>query len=78
MLCHSYVTQVLLNDLDVSASHMDRLINDIVASPSIEQKFLPHEHQCMKDAVSSFLALAPRFRSILRVRLSDGHNKLLC
>jgi conserved oligomeric Golgi complex subunit 4 len=65
--------QVLLNDLDVSASHTDRLIKDVVSSPSIEQNFLPHEHQPVKDALSSFLALVPRFKSILRVRLWRRH-----
>ncbi|KAI0317766.1 COG4-domain-containing protein [Amylostereum chailletii] len=56
----------LLNDLDLSASHMERLIKDVLSAPTISQGFLADEQASVTASVSSFTTLVPKFRSILR------------
>lgn len=62
------VVQILLNDLDVSSSHMERLIKDLAASEAISQYFLDSEAEGVRGSISAFTSLVPRFRSTLRVR----------
>ena len=59
--------QILLNDLDISSSHMERLIKELHTSPAITQNFLESEVEQVKASISSFTNLVPRFRSTLRV-----------
>ncbi len=59
--------QILLNDLDISSSHMERLIKDLCTSSSIIQNFLEPETESAKSSMASFNNLIPRFRSTLRV-----------
>ena len=59
--------QTLLNDLDVSSSHMERLIKDLVSAPTIPQSFLIEEVPTAKSCISAFNNLVPKFRSMLRV-----------
>ena len=61
------MVQILLNDLDVSSSHMERLIKDLIISDTISQNFLDFEVEAAKESISSFTNLVPRFRSTLRV-----------
>lgn len=63
-----FLRQILLNDLDVSSSHMERLIRDLASSPAIIQNFLYSEVETVKESIQSMNNLIPRFRSILRVR----------
>ena len=65
MLC----LQILLNDLDVSSSHMERLIKELNSSQIISQSFLEAEIDNAKESVSSLSMIIPRFRSTLRVRV---------
>jgi conserved oligomeric Golgi complex subunit 4 len=71
--------KTLLNDLDVSASHMERLVKDMLASPALEQNFLLEERTTVSTSISSFSTLVPKFRSILRVsqRICLSSTKLL-
>lgn len=60
-------TQILLNDLDVSSSHMDRLVKDLLTHPSILQHYSEDEYETVKSAISSLSALVAKFRSTIRV-----------
>ncbi|KAI0340154.1 COG4-domain-containing protein [Trametopsis cervina] len=68
---------ILLNDLDISSSHMERLIKDLVASDAIAQNFLDAEVEAVKTSISSFTNLVPRFRSTLRAGIEQLFNQLL-
>ncbi|KAI0029318.1 COG4 transport protein-domain-containing protein [Vararia minispora EC-137] len=71
----SFIT--LLNDLDVSASHMERLVKDVLASPALEQNFLEEERAGVSASISSFSTLVPKFRSILRAGVEQLFNQLM-
>ncbi|TFY55596.1 hypothetical protein EVG20_g9262 [Dentipellis fragilis] len=68
---------ILLNDLDVSAVHLERLINDLTTSPTISQNFLEDEQDAAKISISSLSTLIPKFRSILRAGIEQLFNQLL-
>lgn len=58
---------MLLNDLDISTGHMERLVKDISASSSLSQYFMDKERSDVSSFISSFLAVVPKFRSTLKV-----------
>ena len=60
---------MLLNDLDISSLHLDRLVKDVQGSPAIEQNFLYNEVADVKASISSLLTLSAKFKSTLRVSL---------
>jgi conserved oligomeric Golgi complex subunit 4 len=60
--------QILLNDLDVSSSHLERLVKDLLTHPSVSQHYNDNEYPSVKRTVSSLSGLVPKFRSTLRVR----------
>ncbi|KAI0303459.1 COG4-domain-containing protein [Multifurca ochricompacta] len=68
---------ILLNDLDVSALHMDRLIKDLLAAPMIPQSFPVDEVEAARTSISSFSSVVPKFQSILRVGVEQLFNQLL-
>ncbi|KAI9510394.1 COG4-domain-containing protein [Russula earlei] len=68
---------ILLNDLDVSASHMDRLVKDLLTSPVIPQTFPTEEVEGVRASISSFLNIVPKFQSTLRVGVEQLFNQLL-
>ncbi|KAF8479032.1 COG4-domain-containing protein [Russula ochroleuca] len=68
---------ILLNDLDVSASHMDRLVKDLLSSPVIPQTFPAEEVEAARTGISSFLNIVPKFQSTLRVGVEQLFNQLL-
>lgn len=47
---------------------MERLIKELCASTLVVQNFLDEEVEQVKNSISSFTNLVPRFRSTLRVR----------
>ena len=67
----------MLNDLDVSASHMDRLVKDLLSSPVIPQTFPTEEVEAARKGISSFLSIVPKFQSTLRVGVEQLFNQLL-
>ena len=69
--------QILLNDLDVSASHMDRLVKDLLGAPTIPQSFSAQEVDAARASISSFSSIVPKFQSILRVGVEQLFNQLL-
>ena len=66
---------MLLNDLDISSGHMERLVKELVASSLITQFYLESEVDGVKASVSSFNLLIAKFRSALRVSLSFSVNE---
>ncbi|KDQ59403.1 hypothetical protein JAAARDRAFT_56419 [Jaapia argillacea MUCL 33604] len=68
---------VLLNDLDVSAGHMERLIKDFLASSAILQTFLDPEVPSVGEKISLFLNLVPKYRSTLRSGIEQLFNQLM-
>lgn len=58
---------MLLNDLDVSLSHLECLTKDIIGHPYIPQYFIEAELSSVKSAISSFSTLVIKFHSTLRV-----------
>ncbi|KAK7693068.1 hypothetical protein QCA50_002633 [Cerrena zonata] len=68
---------ILLNDLEVSSSHMERLIKELSGSTMITQNFLEQEEEAVKKSISGFNNLIPRFRSTLRAGIEQLFNQLL-
>ncbi|KAI0637328.1 COG4-domain-containing protein [Trametes polyzona] len=68
---------ILLNDLDISSSHMERLVKDLSQSSLIPQHFLESEIETVKASLSGFMKLVPKFRSILRAGVEQLFNQLL-
>ncbi|KAH9174230.1 hypothetical protein EDB89DRAFT_2241827 [Lactarius sanguifluus] len=68
---------ILLDDLDMSASHMDCLVKDLLAAAVIPQSFLAEEVNAARASISSFSSIVPKFQSILRVGVERLFNQLL-
>jgi hypothetical protein len=60
--------QILLNDLDISSSHLERLMRDMGASQTITQHFIDEDQLTVKSDLASFANLTVKLRSTLRVR----------
>ncbi|KAM5535568.1 hypothetical protein V8D89_010735 [Ganoderma adspersum] len=67
----------LLNDLEISSSHMERLVKDLSQSIFISQHFLESEIEAVKNSLGSFLNLVPKYRSTLRAGVEQLFNQLL-
>ncbi|KIM48961.1 hypothetical protein M413DRAFT_59758 [Hebeloma cylindrosporum] len=67
----------LLNDLDISTSHLERLLHDLVESPLITQYFLEEEQGIVKDRILTLTSLTVRLKSTLRSGLEQLFNQLL-
>ena len=67
----------MLNDLDVSASHMERLVKDLLSSPVIPQTFPAEEVEAARASISSLSSIVPKFQSTLRVGVEQLFNQLL-
>ncbi|KAI0831802.1 COG4-domain-containing protein [Trametes gibbosa] len=68
---------ILLNDLDISSSHMERLVKDLSQSAHIPQHFLDSELDSVRLSLTSFINLVPKFRSTLRAGVEQLFNQLL-
>ncbi|KAI0373375.1 COG4-domain-containing protein [Pilatotrama ljubarskyi] len=66
-----------LNDLDISSSHMERLVKDLSQSNLIQQHFLEFETESVKKSLNGFMNLVPKFRSTLRAGVEQLFNQLL-
>ena len=56
LFCSSKHHKLILNDLDVSSLHLDRLMKDFLVHPTISQNFLESEQKTVKDGLSSFFS----------------------
>ncbi|KAJ3877469.1 COG4 transport protein-domain-containing protein [Lentinula edodes] len=68
---------VILNDLDVSSSHLERLIRDLLGNGAINQYFLLSQQQLVKDVFASLSSLVTKFRSASRVGIEQLFNQLI-
>ncbi|TDL25058.1 COG4-domain-containing protein [Rickenella mellea] len=68
---------VHLNDLDISSSHMERLVKDILSSHALQQNFLEQEITSVKAAFSSLLTLVNKFHSSLKAGIEQLFNQLM-
>ncbi|KAJ3742037.1 COG4 transport protein-domain-containing protein [Lentinula detonsa] len=68
---------VILNDLDVSSSHLERLIRDLANNGAINQYFLLPQQQVVKDDLTSLSSLVTKFRSTSRVGIEQLFNQLI-
>ncbi|KAJ3997994.1 COG4 transport protein-domain-containing protein [Lentinula boryana] len=68
---------VILNDLDVSSSHLERLIRDHSNNGAINQYFLLPQQQVVKDDLASLSSLVTKFRSTSRVGIEQLFNQLI-
>ncbi|KAF8919450.1 COG4 transport protein-domain-containing protein [Mucidula mucida] len=67
----------LLNDLDVSSGHVERLTRDLVANPTISQHFSEDDQTVIKEQLASFATLSSKLESTLRVRIEQLFNQLM-
>ncbi|KAI0328076.1 COG4-domain-containing protein [Cubamyces sp. BRFM 1775] len=68
---------ILLNDLDISSSHMERLVKDLSQSTLLPQHFLDSEVDSVRSSLNLFTNLVPKFRSTLRAGVEQLFNQLL-
>ncbi len=57
-----------LNDLQVSISHLERLIKDIISSELINNNFMASEKQAVEDEIRSLQDFGPKIKANLKVR----------
>ncbi|KAH0830472.1 COG4 transport protein-domain-containing protein [Lanmaoa asiatica] len=68
---------VLLNDLDVSSSHMESLTKDLLSQPTITQLFIGIEQPRVKTIVANLLVSTTRFKATLRAGIDQLFNQLM-
>uniref|UniRef100_A0A8H7Y2D9 Conserved oligomeric Golgi complex subunit 4 n=1 Tax=Psilocybe cubensis TaxID=181762 RepID=A0A8H7Y2D9_PSICU len=68
---------ILLNDFDVSTSHLERLIHDLVESSLIPQHFTEESQALVKEQVTGLSSLTNRLKSSLRSGIEQLFNQLL-
>lgn len=68
---------ILLNDLDISSSHMERLVKELHSSPTIDQHFLQSELNVVHEQLDSLLKLTHVFRAMLKSSLEELFNQLI-
>ncbi|KAF8502545.1 COG4 transport protein-domain-containing protein [Hysterangium stoloniferum] len=65
-----------LNDLDISSSHIERLVKDLLGSSVVSQNFLQSETSPVVAHISALLDLVPQFQTILRSGTEQLFNQL--
>ncbi|KAL5490139.1 COG4 [Sanghuangporus weigelae] len=68
---------VLLNDLDVSAAHFDRLIKEIASSQISSQSFLPVERSRVHSSLTGLLSVSHKFRTTMKSGIDQLFNQLI-
>ncbi|KAG1903982.1 COG4-domain-containing protein [Suillus fuscotomentosus] len=68
---------ILLNDLDLSSSHMERLTKDLLGHQNITQLFLDAEQSHVKRVISSLTGSVAKFRSTLKAGVEQLFNQLM-
>lgn len=67
----------LLNDLDLSASHLDRLCADLTESVSINQHFMEKDQPEVRKAIASLSNQTSKFKATLRAGIEQLFNQLM-
>jgi len=65
-----------LNDLDVSVTHTERLVKDLLSTSSISQNFSDDEMVTVKNSISSLLELIPHFQAVQNAGIEQLFNQL--
>ncbi|KAF8212519.1 COG4 transport protein-domain-containing protein [Mycena galopus ATCC 62051] len=68
---------ILLNDLDLSSSHLERLTRDLAGNPATIQHFLQVQQPMVKNYIVGFSNLVAKFRSALRSGVEQLFNQLM-
>ncbi|KAF9459574.1 COG4 transport protein-domain-containing protein [Collybia nuda] len=68
---------ILLNDLDISSSHLERLVRDMGMNQAITQHYPEDTQLTVKNVLSNFANLTVKFRSALRVGVEQLFNQLM-
>lgn len=68
---------ILLNDLDLSSSHMEQLTKDLLGYQTITQLFLDAEQPHVKRVISSLTGSVAKFRSALKAGVEQLFNQLM-
>jgi hypothetical protein len=69
--------QVLLNDLDISAQYMERLIDDLIGSESANQTFLETELPEVEEQMRDLGDLAGRMRAAAKASPAVGSRNVV-
>ncbi|KAL4064326.1 COG4 transport protein-domain-containing protein [Scleroderma citrinum] len=68
---------ILLNDLDVSLSHMDRLTKDLSGQPTGIQLYLDMEQQAIRSAIMNLSSSTTKFGAMLKSGVEQLFNQLM-
>ncbi|KAJ7684832.1 COG4 transport protein-domain-containing protein [Mycena polygramma] len=68
---------ILLNDLDLSSSHLERLTRDLATNPTINQHFLDVQQPSVRTHITGLSNLVAKFRSALRSGVEQLFNQLM-
>ncbi|KAL0578446.1 Golgi transport complex subunit 4 [Marasmius crinis-equi] len=72
---HAYI--IILNDFDVSSSHLERLCKDLASSGPVHQFFMTAQQADAKEQLVTFSNLTTKFRSTVRVGVEQLFNQLV-
>ncbi|KAF5324851.1 hypothetical protein D9611_004444 [Ephemerocybe angulata] len=67
----------LLNDLDLSASHLSRLTSDLSESVSLSQHFLETDQPLIRQSITSLSGQTSKFKATLRAGIEQLFNQLM-
>ncbi|KAJ7349436.1 COG4 transport protein-domain-containing protein [Mycena albidolilacea] len=68
---------ILLNDLDLSSSHLEQLTRHLATNPDSIQHFLDVQQPVVKNYITGFSNLVAKFRSALRSGVEQLFNQLM-
>ncbi|KAF5386630.1 hypothetical protein D9615_001767 [Tricholomella constricta] len=68
---------IMLNDLDISSSHLERLMRDLSGNQTINQHFIEQNQRAIKNHLSAFSNLVSKLRSTLRLGIEQMFNQLM-
>ncbi|KAG6910876.1 hypothetical protein DXG01_006559 [Tephrocybe rancida] len=67
----------ILNDLDVSSSHLEHLMRDLSGSQTIGQHFTEENQSLVKNCLTTYSNLTAKLRSALRLGIEQMFNQLM-
>ncbi|KAG6833211.1 hypothetical protein H0H87_010274 [Tephrocybe sp. NHM501043] len=68
--------KTILNDLDISSSHLEHLMHDLSGSQTIGQHFTEEHQPLVKTTLATFLNLNAKLRSALRNTFTENNYRL--
>lgn len=67
----------MLNDIDISSSHLERLVHDFGESQSSTQHFTEEQQASVREQLAAFTTVVVKFRSAAKVGVEQLFNQLL-